>query len=143
VFVFNQTSAYKESSHCLHKPIITMASVTFDCEFMKQQSAAVAVPNSANFSVVFDENQFPMVFSAGTDGVLYLVRRDQSNPSANLLVNLSQRLKVRGKVVAVKASQDRDGTLYVVYAESFAPDRARVGVLAPIKTGTYKLFLKL
>lgn len=95
-----------------------MASISFGSEFMTQQVAAVAVPNSSNFAAVNDENGRIMILSVGTDGFFYLIMEDRYG--SRIIVNLSKALNIEGeKIAAYDVTQNiSDSTLYIVVASA-------------------------
>ncbi|KAL8636711.1 MAG: hypothetical protein Q9228_005928 [Teloschistes exilis] len=108
-----------------------MASLTYDSELMNRQVAAIAVPNSHNFTSANDETSKLMIFSLGTDGVIYLYKEDHTG--SQVIINLSSALKVApAQVKAFDVVQKpSDLTLYITLA-----------TMNPGTTGTDLLVLK-
>ncbi|KAL9584262.1 MAG: hypothetical protein Q9203_004732 [Teloschistes exilis] len=108
-----------------------MASLTYDSELMNRQVAAIAVPKSHNFTSANDETSKLMIFSLGTEGVIYLYKEDHTG--SQVIINLSSALKVApAQVKAFDVVQKpSDLTLYITLA-----------TMNPGTTGTDLLVLK-
>ncbi len=105
-----------------------MATAPFDSELMTQQVAAVAVPQSHAFSTVRDENGALMMFSLGTNGVLYVFKDDVNG--ARVMVDLGAALGLPSgsSVTAFDVTQNpADSTLYLVVAAKTPSPQAGVG----------------
>ncbi len=105
-----------------------MATAPFDAELMTQQVAAVAVPQSHAFSTVRDENGALMMFSLGTNGVLYVFKDDVNG--ARVMVDLGAALGLPSgsSVTAFDVTQNpADSTLYLVVAAKTPSPQAGVG----------------
>ncbi|KAJ1547481.1 hypothetical protein HK096_002710, partial [Nowakowskiella sp. JEL0078] len=109
------------------------AKVTYDSELMLQHLPAETIPEANHFDVVYDENWNPMIFSIGSDGVFYLIKRGTDNK--NRLINLTQKfgLSDSGKTVAFAATQDFDKKTYLLFAEELSSGDRKMYVLDPKK----------
>jgi len=109
----------------------TMTQVKFDSELMKQLIPAVPIPATAHFTVVHDEQNRPMIFSIGNDGVFYLIK---SGPDGkNQLVNLSSKFKLTTNALTFAVSEDVDHTIYLVFAEVGDGQGSHLHVMMPKK----------
>ncbi|KAF1829335.1 hypothetical protein BDW02DRAFT_602640 [Decorospora gaudefroyi] len=64
-----------------------MGSVKISSELMTQHVAAVPVPHSSQFFTVRDENGAPLLFSLGSNGVLFALKENQSGFRVRLDLN--------------------------------------------------------
>jgi hypothetical protein len=108
-----------------------MASFTISSELMEQEIPQTALPSTEHFYVAYDGNLQPMIFSRGTNGILYLITVDPTD-GKNRLVDLSQKFKLEGKVTALNVTQDQDLKVYLVFAEERSPAKwSKIHVVKP------------
>jgi hypothetical protein len=108
-----------------------IASFTISSELMEQEIPQTALPSTERFYVAYDDNLQPMIFSRGTNGLLYLITVDPTD-GKNRLVDLSQKFKLEGKVTALNITQDQDLKVYLVFAEERGPTKwSKIHVVKP------------
>jgi hypothetical protein len=90
--------------------------VTVNSELMEQVVPETVTPPVDRFYVArYNEAEY-MVFSRGSNGVLYLVLTDKQD-GKNRLIDLSRKFGISKRVVSFGVSQDKDLKLYLVVVE--------------------------
>ncbi|KAI1122565.1 hypothetical protein F5Y10DRAFT_253790 [Nemania abortiva] len=91
-------------------------SIYYDSELMQQVVTSTPLTDTDAFYVVRDENRSPMMFSIGSDGVLYLTKQDDLG--RNQLMNLSNafQLPTNHSVTALSVYQTDDLSMRIVFA---------------------------
>ena len=91
-----------------------MTKVTQDAELMEQWLPAKSIADTEGFYVVYDNNRSPMVFSIGSEGKLYLVKKDVKD--VNELLELSSKFNVPKSHHAVALNVTQDSQLMTCIA---------------------------
>jgi hypothetical protein len=106
-------------------------SVYHDSELMQQVVTSSPLTDTADFHAVRDEHSDPMLFSIGTDGVIYVTKKDDLG--RNQLLNLSQSfgLPLQHKATALGVYQKDDLSLRLTFAHG---DGTEASILVVTKT---------
>lgn len=108
-------------------------SIYHDSELMQQVVTSAPLTDIDDFYVARDEHSDPMLFSVGSDGILYVTKRDELG--RNQLINLSDKFKIpsQDKVTALGVYQRDDSSLRIAFAHGDAHGASTLLVLRPIK----------
>jgi hypothetical protein len=106
-----------------------MATAKIHSEMMTQTVAATAISSSAQFCVVRDSDNNPMIFSIGDAGILYLIQNGDGGHKSLIALNKGFDLPTTSSVKALAVTQDPNGFIYLVFVEhvgSGEKDKIRV-----------------
>ncbi|KAI0206174.1 hypothetical protein F4808DRAFT_471052 [Astrocystis sublimbata] len=108
-------------------------SIYHDSELMQQVVTSTPLTDTSAFYVVRDELLNPLLFSIGSDGILYVTKQD--GLGRNQLINLSEkfRLPSQHKTTALGLHQADDLTLRVAFAHGDGQGVSTLVVLDKIK----------
>ncbi|KAI8955738.1 hypothetical protein F4801DRAFT_586836 [Xylaria longipes] len=108
-------------------------SIYHDSELMQQVVTSAPLTDTSAFYIVRDEKLNPMLFSIGSDGVLYVTKQDDLG--RNQLINLSEKfhLPSHHKATALGLYQVDDLTLRVAFAHGDGQGVSTLIVLSRIK----------
>ncbi|RYC57606.1 hypothetical protein CHU98_g8598 [Xylaria longipes] len=108
-------------------------SIYHDSELMQQVVTSASLTDTSAFYIVRDEKLNPMLFSIGSDGVLYVTKQDDLG--RNQLINLSEKfhLPSHHKATALGLYQVDDLTLRVAFAHGDGQGVSTLIVLSSIK----------
>ena len=93
-----------------------MTKVTQDAELMEQWLPAKPIADTEGFYVVYDNNRSPMVFSIGSEGKRYLIKKNAKG--VNELLELSSKFNVpkNHRAVALNVTQDSQLMTCIAFA---------------------------
>ncbi|KAK3167007.1 hypothetical protein OEA41_010132 [Lepraria neglecta] len=112
---------------------LKMTKVIQEAELMEQWLPAKPIADMEAFYIVYDNNRSPMVFSIGSEGKLYLIKKNAKG--VNELLELSSKFNVpkNHRAVALNVTQDSQLMTCIAFATEEKGKASSLNIVLPFK----------
>lgn len=90
--------------------------VIANSELMKNHATGLPVSAQQRMAVCEDADGLPLLFTIGTDNILYLIKHLPGSPTGWERIDLSSAIDANKEAATFAVSQDRDGTIHLALA---------------------------